>query len=151
MVVPSARGPESLARPHDDRTGLAAPEPVVFGPTDVDPTALTALTANQLEVTTAESGSSTTVRVRGELLQESVTRFIDAVSRLGDDAAVVELVVDLSGTTFLDSTGLGSLVSLRNQVLARGGRFAVVRPEDRVFRLFELTRLDTVFEFVDAG
>lgn len=51
----------------------------------------------------------------------------------------------------MDSTGLGTLVNLRNHVTARGARFGLVRPDDRVFRLFELTHLDGVFAFVEAS
>lgn len=149
MTLPSRRRPEPVAR-HPDDEAAAAAEPVVFGPTGVDAAALPPLASHQLEVTTSVSGPSATVHVRGELLQETVARLNDAASPLADDAGVEHLVVDLSGVTFMDSTGLGSLLSLRNHVLVRGGRFALVRPEDRVFRLFEITQLDSVFAFVDA-
>lgn len=151
MTIPSQRDPGSVpdtARPHLDDPTLA--EPTVFGPTDVDPAALPTHSAGKLDVSTS-GGETTTVRVRGELLQETALTFTDTVEGLGDDVTVQQLVVDLSGTTFMDSTGLGTLVSLRNQVLVRGGRFLLVRPDDRVFRLFELTRLDTVFDFVEAS
>jgi anti-sigma B factor antagonist len=142
---------ESAAR--DDVPPAALPdprpaEPVVFGPVEVDPTALPAVVGDKLEVT-ASGRPVTTVQVRGELLQETATGFTDAVAHLADDPDVREVVVDLAATTFMDSTGLGTLVSLRNRVLVRGARFALTRPDDRVFRLFELTRLDSVFDFVD--
>ena len=125
--------------------------PTIFGPIGVDPAGLTGLAPHRLEVATAVDRSGATVVVRGELLQETATVFADTVAELAADHTVQRVVVDLSSTSFMDSTGLGALVSLRNQVLVRGGRFALVRPRDRVFRLFELTRLDSVFEFVDGG
>ena len=148
ITIPSDRGPGSTTDTALPLRGDGA-VPTTFGPTGVDSAALTARLANKLDVTTSR-GETTTVRVRGELLQETAPTFTDTVALLGDDAAVSELVVDLSATTFMDSTGLGTLVSLRNKVLVRGGRFLLVRPEDRVFRLFEITRLDSVFEFVEA-
>ncbi|MHA3701237.1 STAS domain-containing protein [Jatrophihabitans sp. YIM 134969] len=108
------------------------------------------LAPGQIEVTTRVDGATTTIHVRGTLLQETAARFTDVATPVGEDATVTHVVVDLSGTAFMDSTGLGTLVTLRNTMLGRGGRLAVIRPDDRVFRLFELTRLDTVFEFVDA-
>lgn len=108
-----------------------------------------ARTSDTLALATSR-GPTTTVHVKGELLQETVPVFTDVVGVLGDDATIGRLVIDLSPTTFMDSTGLGTLVNLRNQVTGRGARFELVRPDDRVFRLFELTRLDSVFEFVEA-
>lgn len=152
MTVPSHREPASLVEPPAaDREGKVPPAPTLFGPRGVDPTGLPAIAPERLEVSTSFDPGTTTVRVRGELLQETASLFADAVADLADDTGVGHLVVDLSGATFMDSTGLGALVSLRNQLLARGGRFELVKPQDRVFRLFELTRLDSVFEFVDAG
>lgn len=151
MTLPSRRRPDPVARHPDDRVAPILAAPTVFGPTDVDAAALPPLAPHQLEVTTSVSGPATTVHVRGELLQETVARLNDAATRLADDTGVTDLVVDLSGVTFMDSTGLGSLLSLRNHVFVRGGRFALVRPEGRVFRLFEITQLDSVFEFVDVA
>jgi anti-sigma B factor antagonist len=106
---------------------------------------------HRLQVSASVDGDVTTVRVHGELLQETVPVLAGAMAPVVEDGAVRTVVVDLSQTSFMDSTGLGTLVTLHNSVQRRGARFRLVRPEDRVFRLFELTRLDTLFEFVDAG
>ena len=61
------------------------------------------------------------------------------------------IVVDLSGTTFLDSAVLGILVSEHDQVKEAGLGFSVVLgdpPSQSVQRLFDLTRVDTVLPIV---
>jgi anti-sigma B factor antagonist len=54
------------------------------------------------------------------------------------------LVVDLSETTFIDSTALGSLIGARKNALAGGGTFAVICSDPRIVRLLDLTRLSEV-------
>lgn len=54
-------------------------------------------------------------------------------------------LIDLSKTTFLDSAGIGALVSVLKRARLAGGDIAVVQPNDPgVKRLLQLTRLDIV-------
>jgi len=56
------------------------------------------------------------------------------------------LVVDLSGVTFMDSTGLGVLVRAERQLHERGGRMALVVDHARIVDLLRITALGKVFE-----
>jgi anti-sigma B factor antagonist len=55
-----------------------------------------------------------------------------------------DLIVDVSGVTFMDSTGLGVLVRAVRQVRERGGRIELVSDEDPVMNLLRLTALADV-------
>ena len=55
------------------------------------------------------------------------------------------VVVDLSETPFIDSSGLAVLVRARNQLKTTGGELRVVAPDQR---LFEVTGLASVFVLV---
>lgn len=64
------------------------------------------------------------------------------------------IVVDLSGTDFLDSTGLGALVAGLKRLRAHDGEMRVVCTTPRVRKVFELTHVDRVlplFESVDEA
>ncbi|MFD1912651.1 STAS domain-containing protein [Halodurantibacterium flavum] len=54
------------------------------------------------------------------------------------------IVVDLSATEFMDSSGLGALVSCLKRIGPKGG-IAVAGLGSSVARLFLLTRMDRVF------
>jgi anti-sigma B factor antagonist len=54
------------------------------------------------------------------------------------------LVLDLAGVDFLDSSGLGSLVSIL-KALGTQGTLAVCGARGPVLALFKLTRMDKVF------
>ena len=58
-----------------------------------------------------------------------------------------DVVIDMSGTTYIDSTALHCLSDLKKQLTANGGgalRLVGVRPGIR--RVFVITGLDTLFE-----
>jgi anti-sigma B factor antagonist len=54
-------------------------------------------------------------------------------------------VVDLSGVTFMDSTGLSVLVGALKRLRLMDGRLTVVAPDDDLRRIFEVTGLDRSF------
>lgn len=55
--------------------------------------------------------------------------------------------VDLSRATFIDSDGLGALVSVHKHVVSKGGRARLVGVSPRVRELLRMTRMEEVFEF----
>jgi anti-sigma B factor antagonist len=55
------------------------------------------------------------------------------------------LVVNLSEVTFLDSTGIGTLVAGLNRAVQFGGTLTLVCDQERILKLFRITGLDTVF------
>ena len=61
-----------------------------------------------------------------------------------------DLVIDLSGVGFIDSTGLGVLVSTLKHVREAGGRLEVVATTPRVLRVLALTGLDAVIPLHDS-
>jgi anti-sigma B factor antagonist len=61
------------------------------------------------------------------------------------DAGKTRLLVDLTNTTFIDSTTLGVLVGARKRLRERDGTLTVVCPDPDKLGLFEMTGLDRVF------
>jgi anti-sigma B factor antagonist len=58
-------------------------------------------------------------------------------------------VLNLAGVDYIDSSGLGQLISIWTSIRNRGGQMTLLNPGKRVARLFEITRLNDVFEIVD--
>lgn len=61
------------------------------------------------------------------------------------DAGAREVVVDLTETTFLDSTSLGALVGGVKRLRSVGGELSLVCTDRSLVRIFEITGLDRVF------
>lgn len=56
--------------------------------------------------------------------------------------------IDLSRTTFMDSSGLGVLISLHKTMCAQQGQVRISNPTDTANQVLELTRLHRLFEIV---
>ena len=56
------------------------------------------------------------------------------------------IIVQLEQVKFIDSSGLGALLSGHKNATAKSGKLAFVNMQLQVLSMFELTRLDRVFE-----
>ncbi len=61
----------------------------------------------------------------------------------------VRLILDMTGVDFIDSSGLGSLVSSLRSVNAKNGDVKLAGLRQQVYSIFELTRLHRVFTIFD--
>lgn len=55
-------------------------------------------------------------------------------------------ILDLANVSYIDSFGLGQLIIIWTSIKNRGGHMILLRPTDHVQTLFQITRLNTVFE-----
>ena len=78
----------------------------------------------------------------------NVREFKERAPALLQDHARV--VVDLSGVSFIDSSGLGALISLLRVVNGRGGQLRLCAMSRTVRALFELMRMHRVFVIDDT-
>ncbi len=60
------------------------------------------------------------------------------------------VVVDFSNTSYIDSSGLGVLVSISKKIREAGGDLRLSGMNDDLRMLFELTKLDTLFRIADS-
>jgi len=56
-----------------------------------------------------------------------------------------QLVLDLTETTFLDSTGLGVLIGAVKRLRSRDGELVIVNQDETIGKTFEITGLDQIF------
>ena len=89
------------------------------------------------------------VAVRGSVDLTSAPDLRNRLAELIDDGARC-IVVDLTDTDFLDSTGLGALVSALKRLRMKDGEIRVVCAPGHVRKVFEITSLDRVFGMHDT-
>ena len=92
------------------------------------------------DVTLIEVGGQLIVGNR-QLLKEQV---LDQLER-GDR----KFILDFSKTDYIDSSGLGVLVTLSKKIREQGGQLSLASLSEDLRTLFELTKLDTLFIFSD--
>lgn len=56
------------------------------------------------------------------------------------------VVVDLTGVTFLDSTGIGTLIAGRRWTTSRGARFVVVCDDGPALKVLKMVKLNVVMQ-----
>lgn len=85
------------------------------------------------------------VRLRGEFGSERPGRFVRTVTELlrGPETRII---IDLSGVSYMSSTGLGELVQVTAQANTQEGRVVLAAPSAFVKGVLETTQLHRFFE-----
>jgi anti-sigma B factor antagonist len=95
-----------------------------------------------------ESPGYLTLSLAGDLDYGECAGFRMNIDRILSTAAPAT-VVDLSGLEYLDSSGLGLLLSLSKEYGAEGGKLVLVTNET-VDNILSLTRLNGIFSTADS-
>lgn len=98
-----------------------------------------------LVLTVERTATGATLGVAGELDAYSSPQLESQISKLTDEA-VDDVVLDLSATRFLDSSGLRAILSAQRSLQERNGRLRLRAPSEAVRRLLEITGLDDHFD-----
>src|SRR5262245_40091178 len=102
-----------------------------------------------MKIAEARLGDLTILRLAGRLeLGDGDLVFRDSVNRLVAEERV-KIVLDLKDVTYIDSAGLGMLVSKYVSTRKRGGTIKLLNLTRRSGHLMDITRLATVFEIYD--
>jgi anti-sigma B factor antagonist len=97
-----------------------------------------------LLVESREAGAWTVVDVRGEIDLYTAPRLKEHFGELFDGGRA-QVVVNLEGVEFLDSTGLGVLIGALRRCRERDGVLALAAPRETVQKVLRVTGLDKVF------
>jgi len=89
------------------------------------------------------------VAVRGEIdlftAPELKQKLTDAI-----EGGKTRIVVDLSDTSFLDSTALGVLIGAVKRLRSREGALVIVNTDQNIAKTFEITGLDQIFTILST-
>jgi anti-sigma B factor antagonist len=96
-----------------------------------------------MEISTATTGAAEVIRCEGRLNMVAVPRLRAAIESAVEQGQP-RLVVDLSATTFIDSSGLGALVAGLKRARQAGGDLRIAGGGEQVHMVLGLTNLDRV-------
>ena len=99
-----------------------------------------------LEIITEPCVGGTRVALRGELDFANAYRF-DARLREVESREDAMILLDLSSLAFMDSAGIGRLLSAHRRATKAGRRLVLTRGSRTIQRLVALAALDQVLEF----
>jgi anti-sigma B factor antagonist len=98
----------------------------------------------RLDVSTTRTGDRTTVVCKGRVVGETAKELSREVRAAIPDSQVI--VVDLSNVSYMDSSGLGALVSSYVSAKKAGKTIKLLKLSDRVAELLRISKLASVFE-----
>lgn len=101
-----------------------------------------------LKVDIKKFGTSVILCVQGRIVIGGTKTLRETVEGLTD---VTSIVFDLNGVSLIDAHGLGFMLELREQLNVKGIEFRLVNLTERVRQVFEITRLNTVFEIMSQS
>jgi anti-sigma B factor antagonist len=104
----------------------------------------------KLEFETTRNGSIAIVRPTGELDISGAAVLEDELDRLAEDPELATVLLDMRGLEFMDSSGLRLVVVADMRAREAGRRFSLIRGEETVHRVFEITRMSDRLDFVDG-
>ena len=84
------------------------------------------------------------VRIEGQLIVGN-RQELKTLIQEGLDRGERKFLIDCTQTGYIDSSGLGALVSLAKKVRELGGELRIAGLNEDLRSLFELTKLDTLF------
>lgn len=93
---------------------------------------------------TTNAAGVTVVGIDGQLIVGN-RQELKTMIQEGLDRGERRFVVDCGQTGYIDSSGLGALVSLAKKVRELGGELRIAGLNDDLRSLFELTKLNTLF------
>jgi anti-sigma B factor antagonist len=89
------------------------------------------------------------VAVTGEIDLFTAPEFKQRLGKAIDDG-VTAVVVDLTQTSFVDSSSLGVLIGAHRRLSARDSSLTIVSANDAILKTFRITGLDGVFRIVST-
>jgi anti-sigma B factor antagonist len=98
------------------------------------------MTELSLDVSSDRAGH-VVIAVAGEVEMTTAPQLADCIL----EHATTNVLVDLSGVTFLDSTGITALVRGYNELRKNGHTFRTTGERDVILRVLEISGLDGMF------
>ena len=102
-----------------------------------------------MSFTIATQGDIHVVAIEGQLIvsnrQDLKLKMLEEL-----EGGARKFLVDFTNTGYIDSSGLGVLVSLSKKIREQGGELRLAGLNDDLRTLFELTKLDTLFQITDS-
>ncbi|MBZ5538144.1 MAG: STAS domain-containing protein [Acidobacteriia bacterium] len=102
-----------------------------------------------MKITLQVVGETCVLRLEGKFIVGGESVYLKDKVKDVLNMGMRNILVDMSKVPFVDSTGIGFLVSSQAGVSKEGGFFKLLNPNPRVREVLKITRLDKVFEVFD--
>lgn len=90
------------------------------------------------------------VGFNGDLIGENNGPEIMELINDSIDQRVINCVIDISNVRYINSSGIGVLITILTKFRNKGGELFLVNPSEHVKKLLLITKLQAIFNIVDS-
>jgi len=83
---------------------------------------------------------------RNILDEANIAQISEEIGNLIDDESLPKFLIDFSNVDHLSSAALGALITINNKIKAKDGQLRLSNINDQIIEVFEITRLDRLFQ-----
>jgi len=102
-----------------------------------------------MQVNMEEVGGVSVIRVKGDIDINTSPDIKKSFDRLITDKKD-KVVIDFAAVDYVDSSGLATLVEILKKLRAYGGKLKLASLSEKVHGLFEITKLNKLFDIADS-
>ncbi len=97
-----------------------------------------------MDLTEKRDGNILIISVVGNIVLEDTTKLKGFVEKYIEDAEIEGIIINCENVSFIDSSGLGLIVSIYKTLKKMEKKFALTSLADRTMEIFTLTKLDNI-------
>ena len=95
-----------------------------------------------MKILTAEKNGALIVRVTGDIDHHSAIGLREEIDGELERSSPKEMILDLGGTDFMDSSGLGLILGRVRKTGERGIRLTLLNPSEQILRILRLAGVE---------
>lgn len=90
------------------------------------------------------------IRLSGDLIGEDNGSSILEVAAGAIQRSVLLAIIDISGLRYINSSGIGVLITILTKFRNKGGEVYLLRPSESVQKLLVITKLNSIFQIIQS-
>ena len=95
-------------------------------------------------------GGSLIIRMSGDLIGEDNGSQVLTVANEAIQQQVLKGIVDISGLRYINSSGIGVLITILTKFRNKGGEGYLLNPSESVKKLLVITKLNSIFQVIKS-
>ncbi len=103
-----------------------------------------------MEISVVIKRKTLIVSLKGELDHHSAKEVKDMIEEVIKNSGVENLIFDLSGLSFMDSSGIGVVVGRYKLISSIGGRVAIIKGNRSIDRLLKMSGITKIIDTYDS-
>ena len=90
------------------------------------------------------------IHISGDLIgEDNGTRLVEVVNEAINNK-VMSCIIDISGIRYINSSGIGVLITILTKFRNKGGEVYLMKPSENVKKLLVITKLNAIFHIVQT-